>query len=130
VKKTDPVDFSRLRLGAEQRGEEQEGHDAESDADHSITRSARRSSVGEKVTPWALAVRRFSASSKRVGCSTGKVAGLTALRILSTKTAAALCCSMMLNEYDIRPPASANSGSPYTVTWRWAFARATMGSVR
>src|SRR5262245_1273439 len=45
-------------------------------ADHSITWSARASSVGGIVSPRALAVLRLITSSNLVGCATGKVAGL------------------------------------------------------
>jgi hypothetical protein len=43
--------------------------------DHSISSSARESSVGGTVMPSASAVFILMASSKRVGCSTGKSAG-------------------------------------------------------
>src|SRR5262245_3303919 len=56
--------------------------------DHSITSSARASSIGGISMPSALAVLRFTTSSKRVGCSTGSSAGLAPLIILSTYTAA------------------------------------------
>src|SRR5712691_6362382 len=49
-----------------------------------ITSSARRSSDGGIVIPSAWAVLRLMTSSKRVGCSTGKSAGLAPFRILST----------------------------------------------
>jgi hypothetical protein len=49
-----------------------------------ITSSAWNSSVGGIVSPSALAVLRLMTSSKRVGCSTGKSAGLAPFRILST----------------------------------------------
>ena len=52
---------------------------------HSITSSARASRACESVRPSAFAVLRFSTSSKAVGCSTGKSAGLTPFSILSTK---------------------------------------------
>src|SRR5262245_50677072 len=55
---------------------------------HSITSSARASSIGGISMPSALAVLRFTTSSKRVGCSTGSSAGLAPLIILSTYTAA------------------------------------------
>src|SRR5262245_48778096 len=51
---------------------------------HSITSSARASSVGGTSRPSALAVLRLMTSSNFVGCSTGKSAGLAPLRILST----------------------------------------------
>src|SRR5438128_8385674 len=51
---------------------------------HSITSSARASSVGGTSRPSALAVLRLITSSNVVGCSTGRSAGLAPLRILST----------------------------------------------
>ena len=53
-----------------------------------ITSSARRSRGGGMVIPSALAVLRLMISSNFVGCSTGKSAGLTPFRILSTYVAA------------------------------------------
>src|SRR5262245_37391673 len=46
---------------------------------HSITSSARTSSVGGIVRPSALAVIRLMTRSNLVGCSTGRSAGLLAL---------------------------------------------------
>ena len=51
---------------------------------YSITSSARASSVGGTVRPSALAVLRLRTSSNLTGRSTGKSAGLSPLRILST----------------------------------------------
>src|SRR5262249_2017484 len=51
---------------------------------HSITSSARVSSVGGTVMPSALAVIRLTARSNLVGCSTGKSAGFAPRRTLST----------------------------------------------
>src|SRR5262249_40661373 len=48
---------------------------------HSITWSARASSVGGTSRPSALAVLRLMASSKLVGCNTGNSAGLVPRRI-------------------------------------------------
>jgi hypothetical protein len=53
-----------------------------------ITSSASMRRVGGIVIPSAWAVRRLMTSSKRVGCSTGKSAGLAPFRILSTYVAA------------------------------------------
>src|SRR5262249_34363460 len=53
-------------------------------ARHWITRSARCSNDGETVMPRALAVLRLITKSMRVGCSTGRSAGLAPLRIRST----------------------------------------------
>ena len=51
---------------------------------HSITSSARASSVGGTVRPSALAVVRLMTRSNLVGCSTGMSAGFAPRRILST----------------------------------------------
>src|SRR5690348_2829065 len=55
---------------------------------YSITSSARSSSDSGIVKPIALAVLLLMRSSNLVGCSTGKSAGFSPLRILSTYTAA------------------------------------------
>ena len=51
---------------------------------HSITSSARASSVGGTVTPIALAVLRLIASSYLVGACTGRLAGFSPFRMRST----------------------------------------------
>jgi hypothetical protein len=51
---------------------------------HSITSSARASSMGGISSRSALAVLRLIANSNLVGCSTGKSAGLVPLKILWT----------------------------------------------
>src|SRR5258707_15272130 len=51
---------------------------------HSITSSARASTVGGTSRPSAFAVIRLSARSNLVGCSTGISAGFAPRRILST----------------------------------------------
>src|SRR5262249_22233205 len=48
---------------------------------HSITSSARASSIGGISRPIAFAVARLITSSKRVGCATGRSAGFAPLRI-------------------------------------------------
>ena len=55
---------------------------------HSITSSARASSVGGSSRPSALAVRRLTRSSSLVGCSTGRSPGEAPLKILSISPAA------------------------------------------
>src|SRR6516225_8898107 len=55
---------------------------------HSITSSARASSVGGTVRPSILAVLRLMLSANLVGCSTGKSPGFAPFRILSTCVAA------------------------------------------
>src|SRR5262249_47427876 len=57
---------------------------------HSITSSARASSVGGTVRPSALAVVRFTTKSNLVGCSTGRSAGFAPRRTLFTTSAARL----------------------------------------
>src|SRR5215471_16462257 len=54
---------------------------------HSITSSARASSVSGTVRPSALAVLRLMTNSHLVGCSTGMSLGFAPRRILSTKSA-------------------------------------------
>src|SRR5262245_6800320 len=51
---------------------------------HSITSSARASSVGGTSRPSALAVLRFTTSSYFVGACTGRSAGFSPLRMRST----------------------------------------------
>jgi hypothetical protein len=70
----------RRRRGAEQRDE--------ITADHSITSSARASSVSGTSRPSALAVLRLITSSNLVGACTGSSAGLAPLRMRSTYDAA------------------------------------------
>src|SRR5262249_15613687 len=55
---------------------------------HSITSSARASSVAGTSMPSALAVVRLMTRSNLVGCSTGMSAGFVPRRILSTNSAA------------------------------------------
>src|SRR5262249_24787440 len=55
---------------------------------HSITSSARASSVAGTSRPSARAVTRLMIRSNLVGCSTGKSAGLAPRKILSTYSAA------------------------------------------
>src|SRR5215468_9876491 len=76
---------------------------------HSITSSARASSVGGMVRPSALAVIRLMTRSNLVGCSTGRSAGFAPRRILSTYSAARRKRSGKFGPYDIRPPASTYS---------------------
>src|SRR6266516_2650328 len=73
---------------------------------HSITSSARASSIGGTSRPSALAVLRLITNSNLVGCSTGRSAGLAPLKILSTKVAARRCWSTRFGPYTISPPAS------------------------
>src|SRR5262245_40401706 len=75
---------------------------------HSITSSARASSVEGTVRPMILAVVRFMTKSNLVGCSTGRSAGFAPRKILSTYAADRRNMSEKLGPYDIRPPASTN----------------------
>src|SRR5262249_52472408 len=54
---------------------------------HSITSSARASSVGGTSRPSALAVVRLTTKSNLVGCSTGMSPGFAPRKILSTSSA-------------------------------------------
>src|SRR5262245_7252671 len=71
----------RHRRAAEQGDELAASH-------HSITSSARASSVGGTVKPRVLAVLRLIASWYFVGCCTGRSAELSPLRMRSTYEAA------------------------------------------
>src|SRR5262245_26453776 len=53
---------------------------------HSITSSARASSVEGTSRPSALAVQRLTTRSNVVGCSTGMSAGFAPRKILSTRS--------------------------------------------
>src|SRR5262249_14733172 len=55
---------------------------------HSITSSARASSLSETVKPSALAVLRLMTSTYLIGACTGRSAGFSPLRIRSTYPAA------------------------------------------
>src|SRR5262249_33840465 len=55
---------------------------------HSITSSARASSVGAMLTPSAFAVVRLITRSNLVGCSTGMSAGFAPRKILSANSPA------------------------------------------
>src|SRR5262249_46740616 len=79
---------------------------------HSITSSARASSVGGIVKPSALAVIRLITRSNLVGCSTGKLAGFAPRRILSTKLQARRNTPKTFAPEDITPPASTCACSP------------------
>src|SRR5919197_6334200 len=58
---------------------------------HSITSSARASSVGGTSRPSAFAVLRLITSSYLVGACTGRLAGFSPLRTRSTYSAACRC---------------------------------------
>src|SRR5262245_14104999 len=96
-KNTDPphaITLLRPRRGGPRRAAEQRHELAASQArDHSITSSARASSVGGTSRPSAVAVIRLMTRSYLVGCSTGRSVGLAPRKILSTKSAARRCKS-------------------------------------
>src|SRR5262249_12406387 len=73
---------------------------------HSITSSARASSVGGTSKPSALAVLRLITSSYFVGNCTGKSPGFSPFRTRSTYDAARRNRSILLAPYDIRPPSA------------------------
>jgi len=73
-----------LRMGHQRprcRSSEQADEPAPS---HSITSSARASSVGGTIIPSAFAVFKLITSSNLISCSTGRSAGFAPLTILST----------------------------------------------
>src|SRR5439155_3762989 len=73
---------------------------------HSITSSARASTLSDTVRPSALAVLRLITSSYLVGACTGKSAGFSPLRMRSTYPAARRCWSIKSAPYEIKPPAA------------------------
>src|SRR5262250_3963505 len=95
---------------------------------HSITSSARASSVGGTSKPKALAVFRLTTNSNLVPCCTGRSAGFAPLRILSTKLAERYHMSLMLAEYENRQPASAISRTPQISGRRWRAAAAAIAA--
>src|SRR5262245_48760622 len=79
--------FGRLLLRSRHNGPRRRAADQRDEfaaADHSITSSARASSVGGRVRPSALAVLRLITSSYLVGACTGRSAGFSPLRMRST----------------------------------------------
>src|SRR5262249_16577602 len=77
---------------------------------HSITASARASSVGGIVRPSAFAVFRLIASSNFVGRNTGSSAGDTPLRTLSINSASRGEMRAWVGPYPISAPSAAYSG--------------------
>src|SRR5712691_6236143 len=90
----------RRRGGAEERDELAPPHRRA----HSITSSARASSVSGTVRPSALAVLRLIASRYLVGIWTGRSAGVSPLRMRSTYPAARRYWSTTSGPYEVRPP--------------------------
>src|SRR5262249_17620125 len=82
---------------------------------HSITSSARARSVGGTSRPSALAVVRLMRRSNLVGCSTGISAGFAPRKILLTRSPVRRHRSKKFGPYDIRPPASTYSRTPYII---------------
>src|SRR5438128_1106970 len=74
----------RARRERPRGGRAAEQSDEIAPRDHSMTSSARASSVGGTSRPRAFAVLRLIANSYLVGCCTGRSAGLAPLRISST----------------------------------------------
>src|SRR6516165_8896040 len=95
---------------------------------HSITSSARATSVGGTSKPKALAVFRLTTNSNLVPCCTGRSAGFAPLMILSTKLAERYHMSLMLAEYENRQPASAISRTPQISGRRWRAAAAAIAA--
>src|SRR5262249_36501809 len=92
------------------RGERPDGSRAAEQGDeratfHSITSSARASSVGGISRPMAFAALRLIVSSNFVGCSIGRSVGLAPCKIRLTYQAPRLNKSDRDVPYDIRPPA-------------------------
>src|SRR5262249_52685977 len=71
---------------------------------HSITSSARASTVVGTLRPRAFAVLRLIVSSNFTGACTGRSAGFSPLRIRSTYPAARRYESSRSGPYEIRPP--------------------------
>jgi putative tryptophan/tyrosine transport system substrate-binding protein len=86
------------------------------------TSSARNRNDSGIVTPSAFAVVRLMTRSNLVGCSTGISAGFAPRRILSTRSPACRHRSGKFGPYDIRPPASTYSRTPYIIGSRAASA--------
>jgi len=63
---------------------QQETHALQQATPHSITSSARPSTIEGMVRPSAFAVTKLMTSSNLVGCSTGRSLGFAPRRILST----------------------------------------------
>src|SRR5262245_4366751 len=74
---------------------------------HSITSSARASSVGGTSRPSAFAVLRLITSRYFVGVWTGNSAGRSPRKMRSTYDAACRSCSIGSGPYEMRPPADA-----------------------
>src|SRR5262249_32870789 len=93
---------------------------------HSITSSARASSVAGTSRPNALAVLRLITNSNLVGCSTGISAGFAPRRTLFTTSAARLHMFGQYGPKEIRPPISTGSRTVYIVGSRAVSAKILM----
>src|SRR5262245_10767655 len=82
---------------------------------HSITSSARASSMGGISRPSALAALRLITSSYFVGNWTGRSPGFSPFRTRSTYDAARRNRSILLAPYDIRPPSAVKKRRWYTI---------------
>jgi hypothetical protein len=80
--------MAQVELGIHEQREAELARDERAARTHSITSSARASSVGGTSRPGAFAVVMFMTRSNLVACSTGRSAGFAPRRILSTKSAA------------------------------------------
>src|SRR5437762_1573585 len=78
----------RQPVGLKAAGRSLDDQSEEIAPSHSMTSSARASKTGGTVRPSAFAAVRLIISSNRVGCPTGRSAGLAPLIILSTQAAA------------------------------------------
>ena len=83
--------YPRKRTSAAQKGMSAKGHKLTNTAQqkgfYSITLSARASNIGGIVSPIALAVLRLIANSNLLGLCTGRSAGFSPRKILSTYSA-------------------------------------------
>ena len=77
---------------------------------HSMTLSARSTSVAGSSIPIALAVRRLITSSNLVGCSTGRSAGLAPRNTLTSMRAIWRQTSTRDGPYAMRPPSQPAPG--------------------
>src|SRR5262249_32782240 len=91
---------------------------------HSITSSARASSVGGTSRPRALAVLRLIAISNLVGACTGRSAAFSPLRMRSTYSAARGNVSPRSIPYETKPPSRTMNRNGYTAGSRWRAASA------
>src|SRR6202040_2184630 len=82
--------------------------------DHSITSSARASSVAGTSRPSVLAVFKLITSSNLVGACTGRFAGFSPARMRATYGAARRYKSITSAPYEIRPPEATKKRKRYS----------------